>query len=35
MNYIIKLSRSKEKDFILIIKDQCSGIIYLKTVRET
>ena len=35
MNYIIKLSKSKKKDFILMIKNQCSGIIYLKTVKET
>ena len=35
MNYIIKLSRSKEKNFILIIKNQCNEMIHLKVVKET
>ena len=35
IDHITKLSKLKEKDFILIIKDQCNRIIYIKTVKET
>ena len=34
MNHIMKLSRQKKKDSILVIKDQTSEVIYLKTITE-
>lgn len=34
IDYITKLSRTNGKDSILVIQDQFSGILYLKTVSE-
>ena len=34
MNYIIKLLRLKEKDSILVIKNQYNEMIYLKIVKK-
>ena len=34
IDYIIKLPRSREKDSILVIKNQYSGMIHLKTMKE-
>ena len=35
MNHIIKLPRSRKKDYILMIKDQCNRMIHLKAVKKT
>ena len=34
MNYITKLPKLKRKDFILVIKNQYSGMIHIKIVKK-